>query len=126
MMASRYFTGYVYNEMLTSIVSSLKIDLERRPPSTSKYMYMYHILEFILDVIGLSCYQQKKIKIAEEDVAALLLVMDPECLKLLPLSNIIQAVVPSLRKCTDILKIRDVRPTQKFSLWLLIFKHKYM
>lgn len=60
MMASRYFTGYVYNEMLTSIVSSLKIDLERRPPSTSKYMYMYHILEFILDVIGLSCYQQKK------------------------------------------------------------------
>lgn len=97
MMASRYFTGYVYNEMLTSIVSSLKIDLERRPPSTSKYMYMYHILEFILDVISLSCYQQKKIKIAEEDVAALLLVMDPECLKLLPLSNIIQAVVPSLR-----------------------------
>lgn len=97
MMASRYFTGYVYNEMLTSIVSSFKIDLERRPPSTSKYMYMYHILEFILDVIGLSCYQQKKIKIAEEDVAALLLVMDPECLKLLPLSNIIQAVVPSLR-----------------------------
>lgn len=98
MMASRYFTGYVYNEMLTSIVSSLKIDLERRPPSTSKYMYMYHILEFILDVIGLSCYQQKKnIKIAEEDVAALLLVMDPECLKLLPLSNIIQVVVPSLR-----------------------------
>lgn len=97
MMASRYFTGYVYNEMLTSIVSSLKIDLERRPPSTSKYMYMYHILEFILDVIGLSCYQQKKFKIAEEDVAALLLVMDPECLKLLPLSNIIQAVVPSLR-----------------------------
>lgn len=79
--------------MLTSIVSSLKIDLERRPPSTSKYMYMYHILEFILDVIGLSCYQQK----AEEDVAALLLVMDPECLKLLLLSNIIQAVVPSLR-----------------------------
>lgn len=99
MMASRYFTGYVYNEMLTrlSIVSSLKIDLERRPPSTSKYMYMYHILEFILDVIGLSCYQQKKIKMTEEDVAALLLVMDPECLKLLPLSNIIQAVVPSLR-----------------------------
>lgn len=93
MMASRYFTGYVYNEMLTSIVSSLKIDLERRPPSTSKYI----ILEFILDVIGVSCYQQKKIKIAEEDVAALLLVMDPECLKLLPLSNIIQAVVPSLR-----------------------------
>lgn len=124
MMASRYFTGYVYNEMLTSIVSSLKIDLERRPPSTSKYMYMYHILEFILDVIGLSCYQQKKIKIAEEDVAALLLVMDPECLKLLPLSW--KRLCHHCAKCTDILKIRDVRPTQKFSLWLLIFKHKYM
>lgn len=73
MMASRYFTGYVYNEMLTSIVSSLKIDLERRPPSTSKYMYMYHILEFILDVIGLSCYQQKKIKMAEEDVCCIII-----------------------------------------------------
>lgn len=54
-------------------------------------------MEFALGVIGLTCYKNKGFKMAEEDVAALLLGMDPECLKLLPPSIIIQAVVPSLR-----------------------------
>lgn len=56
MMVSRYFIGYVYNEMFISIVLSFKIDLEWWFLFIFKYMYMYYILEFILDVIGLSCY----------------------------------------------------------------------